>query len=265
MIGARESYHHGTATLKDVRSNHNTSHGATIFTTGNITITNSSFDDNVGNGLRVESSAGTITIKGVTASDNTERGIYNLNPFIKTFTLQHVQANNNGLYGLDLGFSHSTLGTATGAFFADTIYARNNNLNIGSAISGFKVTTNGAITLKNILVESTKNGNGLYLLHYSTTPVVLQNVISRDNDKNGIDIGSRGNVSLTSVKSTGNKGDGARITNWGSDGIGTITITSPASAGTTGANDFSSNDGIGLYLASNKTSPLPTWTSARTV
>lgn len=255
VIGEKNTFHIGAITLRNVKVNENPiSNGATIFATGNIAVSNSSFDDNGGNGLRVESSAGSITLKGITASLNDARGIYNLNAFTKTFTLQHVQANNNGLHGLDLGFSHSTLGTATGAFIADTVYLRNNNTSGTTTppIEGFKLTTNGAVTLKNILIEGTTNGSGLNLLHYSTTPVLLQNVISRGNGKIGLSIGTRGNVSLTSVKSTDNGTDGTRITNWGPDGIGTITITSPASAGTAGANDFSSNDGIGLYLASNK-------------
>ena len=265
VIGDRNSYHHGSAALKDVRANDNASHGATIFTTGNISVINSSFDDNAGNGLRVESSAGTITIKGVTASRNADRGIYNLNPFTKTFTLQHVQANDNGLHGLDLGFSHSTSGTATGAFIADTVYLRNNNTSGTTTppIEGFKLTTYGAVTLKNILIEGTTNGSGLNLLHYSTTPVVLQNVISHGNGNIGLSIGTRGNVSLTSVKSTGNGTDGVKITNWGPDGIGTITITSPASAGISGANDFSDNGGYGLFLASNKNITLSNLDASR--
>ena len=253
VIGERFTPHPGTATLKDVRVNGNTSHGATIFTTGNISVTNSSFDDNGGDGLRVESSAGTMTLKGVSASRNGERGIYNLNTFTKTFTLQHVQANDNGLYGVDVGLSNINFGTASGAFIADTVYAQNNHASMTTIvdIKGFKVTTYGAITLKNILVENTYNGFGLVLIHDSATPIVLQNVVSRGNGKNGIDIGTNGNVSLTSVKSTNNGADGIKVTNHGPGDKGTITITSPASAGSAGANDFSNNGGMGLDLRSN--------------
>jgi len=253
VIGTDSNFHQGAATLKDVRVNGNTSHGATIFTTGNISVTNSSFDDNGGDGLRVESNAGTITLKGISASRNDARGIYNVNfGFSKTFTLQHVQVNDNGLYAVDVGKN-----TATGAFIADMVYAQNNNTSLYTgAIMGFKVTTNGAITLKNILVESTANGDGIALIHNSATPIVLQNVVSRFNDKTGIVIGTDGNVSLTSVKSTNNGADGIKVTNYGPGDKGTITITSPASAGSAGANEFSNNVGNGLDLRSNNTITL---------
>jgi hypothetical protein len=249
VIGEQSKFHTGAAMLKDVRSNENSSHGATLFATGNINVSNSSFDGNGGNGLRVESIAGTITLKGVTASRNTQRGIYNVNiGFTKTFTLQHIQVNDNGLHGVDVGKN-----TATGAFIADTVYALNNNTSGTTTppIEAFKLTTNGAVTLKNVFIDNTANGDGLNLIHSSTTPVVLQNFVSRNNGKVGIRISSYGNISLTSVKSTANGTDGLRIRNYGTSATGTIAITSPTTAGAAGANDFSSNGGFGLDLQSD--------------
>ena len=267
IIGVRNTApHQGAVTLKDVQSNGNTADGATIFTTGNISVTNSSFDGNGGDsGLRVESSAGTMTIRGVSASHNDGRGIYNLNTFTKTFTLQHVQANDNGLYGIDVGLAHPSVGAPTGAFTADTVYAQNNHQALTTIvdIKGFKVTTYGAITLKNILVENTANGFGLVLIHDSATPIVLQNVVSRFNGRNGIDIGTKGNVSLTSVKSTNNGENGIKVTNYGPGDTGTITISSPASAGSAGANDFSENGGYGLDLRSNNNITLSNLDASR--
>jgi hypothetical protein len=251
VIGDRNSLHQGSAALKEVKANDNFSHGATIFTTGNITVTNASFDGNGGDGLRVESTGGTITLKGITASRNDARGIYNANiGFSKTFILQHVQVNNNGLHGVDVGYKF-----ATGAFVADNVYVQNNNKNglTTPPIEGFKLTTLGAVILKNVLIEGTKNGDGLNLIHNSFTPVVLQNVVSRDNDKVGLSISSDGNITLTSVKSTENILGGAVIRNDTPGDNGTIIITSPVSAGTAGANDFSNNsNGIGLDVRSNK-------------
>lgn len=247
-IGANGNPHQGNATLTNVKSNDNSTHGAVLFTTGNIIITNSSFDGNGGNGLRVESSAGAITLKGVTSSHNGARGIYNINGFNKTFTLQHIQVNDNRLYGVDAGHS-----AATGAFTADTLYAQRNNLTSGSAISGVKVTTNGAVTLKHVLIENTKAGDGLYLIHWdSAAPILLEDVVSRDNDLAGMRVYSKGNITLASVKSTDNSTIGALLYSNGPDGMGSITLSSKASEGAAGGNDFSDNGGLGLDIRCNK-------------
>jgi len=211
----------GNIVLKNVQSNNNTGRGATLDNStgaGNVTITNSKFNNNGGAAGLTVISKGTITIKDLTANDNTNYGA-NLDndsaTTAKTVTLSGSNTfNANGSVGLFI--------SSVGAITVNNISANNNStgtdLNNALLINGLVPATAG-ITL---------TGTNIF----------------NDNTNAGINILSYGIIKVNNLFANSNDGNGAFLSNSGAT-VGKPGVT------LTGTNEFKYNVFNGLFISTN--------------
>ena len=236
----------GNVVMTRVRSNHNANTGADIdnHLLGNVTITNSAFNnngttDNV-NGLNIWTS-GAVTLNWVSAAHNYENGIY-----VSGFS--SLTVNNailNGYVGDARGWGLNANTPKAAPVMLQNVTASFN------AWAGINVTTLGSISLTAVDAFSNQTGINLNNLNGLGTPVSLNTIRASNNILGGINISSKGAITLTSVIADNNTNAyGASIDNH--EGTGSVTITSLASAGFAGANSFSGNStSYGLSINSN--------------
>jgi hypothetical protein len=223
--------------------------------TGNVTISNSTFNQNgwpyLGGGSTVSGlwvqSAGNISLDKVTALNNTYRGIDLDNTYVpigsKTISLKNITSNlnwydgvylkskgavtinhlvssNNGEYGLYLDNSYGTTGGVT---ISSTL---GNNL-VSYNSYGIVVYSKGTVSINGL--EATNTGpfsTGLVI--YSSTltgSVSISNIKVNDGGAGGIVISSRNNITLNNVEASGNLGGyGAFLSNYLAGSGKSITI-----------------------------------------
>ena len=247
--------HKGSINVKQVKSSGNrfSNYFNNTAGTGNITITQSAFDNN-------NPAAGVTNAHGLYLLTN------------GTITLDGVSASNNNGSGvrIDLG----------GALTIKNSVFNNNYATPDATYSGYGVYgyVSKAITISQVIANDNEQ-DGLYL----STPltVTLTNVTTIGNDKNGVRIDAsngfgavkvsysafnynsnnglliyaKGPVTLTSVFALLNSFSGVYVENclWNGSacaGTGTVTVTSLASKGEEFANAFLSNTLNGLYITS---------------
>lgn len=175
----------GNIVLKNVQSNNNTGRGATLDNsggTGNVTITNSKFNNNGGSAGLTIISKGTITIKDLTANDNTSYGV-NLDndsaTTAKTVTLSGSNTfNANGSVGLFI--------SSVGAITVNNISANNNStgadINNALLINGLVPATAG-ITLTGTNIFNDNTNGGINILSFGL--IKVNNLFANSNDSNG--------------------------------------------------------------------------------
>ena len=231
----------GAITLDNVSVNGTTANsagfgeGAELYSTGDVNITDSEFDDNQGNGLQT-TSAGAITLTNVSASNNTLTGAY-LDSCLYGFSTSGLcdgagsisvttgVFNGNGFDGL---FTDSG-----GATTFDNIQASNNGLN-GAYVTGADADGTGDVLIQNSTFSSNGNGTGLDVL--SDGNITLSNIVAQlnnfgaildttlgngavniniadfsSNDWTGLHTESGGNIALVSVAASNNGANGAYL------------------------------------------------------
>ncbi|MFN8410904.1 MAG: hypothetical protein U0Z26_00815 [Anaerolineales bacterium] len=209
--------------LTNVQTNNNTTGGGAYLHNdiasgvGNVTVTNSQFKGNHGNGLNVTSN-GTITLKDVTASNNT--------------------------HGYGAILDNHTIGVAKTVTLTGTNTFDNNGTATGS--DGLNIQSFGQITLNNILASnngSGANGYGAQLKNdFGTAGVTLTGTnIFGDNKSTGLYILTKGAINLANVYSNSNNGLGAQLDN----SAGTTQVVN-----LTGTNEFKYNGSVGLSVSS---------------
>ena len=246
------SEHAGAVSLEGVNVSNNSQSGGLIDTSiGSypITIKNSAFNHNgwpdttyPNSGLTVWSNS-TITIDGISANANNGNGInvwdYGTlslkNAFLST---NNSSVNNNGyaLWG-------STDGT--GSAYLENVYAYGNDY--GLYLQG------GSLNARYLEVINTAEGNGLFF--YSTVGSSrVEYGQFHNNNLYGLYIENKGAIYLNSVQSSYNGGAGAFLDNYGLyggfSGLGSVTITSPATGGWQLANGFFNNGDSGVTIHS---------------
>ncbi len=253
------AYTKGNITLTNVQSNHNwgvsptvQASGAVLVNesgTGNISISKSSFNDNVGYGLLLRTN-GNVTLNGVTANKNDlyrciDRHLANPAKVVaisgmSTFydngdsglevyatgaiTLTNVDAAGNGYYGAYLNNTYGTLpanvsllGTLTNwiNWFGD------------NDEEGLYVLTNGAVVV-NKLDASNNESNGVYINNSTATlpaNVTINTGWYNSNDGAGLVLRTKGTVLINSLTANYNTGGvGASINN-DDDTSGTKSVT----------------------------------------
>ena len=239
---------------------------------GNVTVTNSTFNNNEGFGL-VILSHGTVTLKNIYAYSNGFDGLYVNNndtnaatagkPVTLTngnfsdngqaglaivsegaITVSNITADLNGSYGAKL--DNLTLTTATAApVYVNGVNSFNGNTG-GPAYAGLYVESKGLIKIS----STTANGNGgsgVWLTNWLSTPfssgVTISGFVNTNgNGSVGLEIYSTGLITATNLTANNNNFDGAIILNTES--------TTPKSVLITGTNTFNNNGGRGLFIQS---------------
>lgn len=230
----------GAITLDNVSVNGTASNGAygegaELYSTGDVNISDSEFDDNQGNGLQV-TSTGNITLTNVSAVYNTLTGAYldsclyeNSTPGLcdgaGSVSVTNSVFNNNSSNGLTID--------AGGAIVLNSVQANYNGLN-GAYITGADADGTGNILVQNSTFSSNGNGTGLDV--YSDGNIALSNVIAQlnnfgaildttpgngsvivnlsdfsSNDWTGLHAESGDNIALTSVVASNNGANGAYL------------------------------------------------------
>ena len=234
----------GNVVMTNVRSSDNFNTGARIDNTlgGNVTITNSAFDDNgIGSasltqGLRI-STNGIVTINGLSASRNR-------NTQVDISGFSNLSIRNAVINGPDNGNGLYLYSPKAAPVVVNNLSANHN------AWYGIYINTAGSITFT--AVDALYNQTGINIDNDSGPGTVTLNTVrASDNSLDGISISSKGSITLTSVTADNNAtGFGANLDN--STGSGSVTVTSPAASGFAGANSFSGNSTkAGLFIGTN--------------
>jgi hypothetical protein len=201
--------------LHNVTLQNNNGNGATLDNTagnGNVTVDGTNtFNNNAGNGLQVDSK-GLISLNNLSADNNSVDGV--------------ALRNNSGSGDVSLTGTNEF---SNNSFYGLVIYASHN-----ISLSGVTADVNG--------------DTGAYLDNtYATGHDVTVDSSSFSNNINldGLDILSKGNISLSSVTADGNGGSGALLVNTYATGYDVM--VDPSS--------FSNNhaDGLDVYSAGNIT------------
>jgi len=190
-----------------------------------VTVTNSNFNQNNGNGLHIIS-AGAIVLNKVTASDNTNgaygASLYNdtinlgqtYSPITiinskfnnndddgvdaqtrKALTITSVTASGNGEYGLflrnDSGDGSPVLVNGSNHFLANAsegIYIRSTGIVTASGIESGRNNSDGIYieTVKQVTLSNTWVYNNAYGIYISSAPVSIVNITSMANTDSGL-------------------------------------------------------------------------------
>jgi hypothetical protein len=246
--GGVYTQHLGNVTLNNVISNGNSGSGAEIYSTGTTTILNSAFNFNGADGLTMRVLTGKTTLKGITAIGNQDSNVMILryqNALVITDAVFNDAQNGSGLYAVS-----TNSGTAT----INSVIANTNDA------YGIYLRTNGSVTLTNIEASGNLNASGVFIYHPLGSSLVqiktsqfMNNGLASSGS--GLEIYTKGPVSINSINAGGNDGDGLYLDNcleaFGAcTGIGNVTITSPAGARWMDANNFINNGGDGVELHS---------------
>jgi hypothetical protein len=260
----------GAIKLKNVRAEGNDSRGAYLDNTDSpnagVEVTNSSFNFNTVlwknyAGLDIRTN-GPITIDGVSSSNNRGHGLYIEGASAVTIK-NSVFSNNTDEDNLDQwGWGILTEIHRATPVTLDHVYA-NGNENYGIDIS-----VGGRITLANVIASSNGEG-GAYLDNcgYDSgtglcnnpdfSPVTVKDSYFEQNaGDDGLHIRSKAQVTLTSIHAYQNIGDGVYVNNCNlyagaCQGTGGVTVSSILSQGLGGVNYFGWNSGgDGLYIYS---------------
>ena len=195
------------------KNNKNYGEGAELYSTGDIDITDSEFDDNWGNGL-LATSTGNITLTNVSA-------VY------------------NGLTGAELDSclydTNTGLCDGTGTVSTATSVFTNNGRH------GLSVDSGGTVVLNT--VQANDNGlSGAYITAADADGtgdvLVLNSTFSSNSNGTGLDAFSDGNITLSNVVAQLNKAGAILDTTSGNGSVGVLT------------GNFSSNDWTGLHVES---------------
>jgi hypothetical protein len=257
----------GTITISNLSADGNsTGYGASLnnaWSTSpkNITLTGTnSFSDNYLIGL-YGTSLGAIALSNVTANNNqTQYGGYLvasgslIMSGINTF-------NNNGLHGLyaqsngaisltsldaENNGSYGAILSNTGASTPQSVKLTGTNKFDGNSNDGLVVTSNGAITLNNAEASSNHLDGVQLINNTSAAPQAITvsgtlNVFSNNSGGYGLNIQTKGAVTIANLTASGNHSDGAHINNQ-------VTTASPQNVTLTGSNTLSNNGDSGLYI-----------------
>lgn len=258
----------GAFSLDNVTSSNNFFDGAYLdasFGSGDITITNSTFDNNdrTGGGdlygLDAYTYDGDISLDNVTVTNSAVDGAYldsysgnisvtNGSDFSSNggaglvtmsegdVTVDNITADNNGSYGAYLDSSYGTGNiTVTNSSFT------------GNGEVGLKAATGqGNILVDNVMVDgSGVSSLGAWLKTYDGGDLVVQNSSFQNNSDAGLVAVSSGTATLTNVTASNNGGNGAEVySTWAYACFGPKGIPVTVDGGT-----FQNNGGYGLFVA----------------
>lgn len=233
-----------TVTIKNSQAWENTYSGIEISSKGSITLTNCAAYDNGDIGLDIDntSGSGNVVVSATTIKDFSGNTNYAIEITSKgSIIVNHVDGSDT-LWGTTI--YNQTASSAKPLTVSDGIFSNTTNT------TGLRVHSLGLITLRNITAENNAS-YGVYADNSTAiTPqaVVINKIHLIDNDGDGIEIYSDGNVTINNLTSNSNGGMGLYIitchyTGSACTGIGSVTL-----GGTW--NEINGNGNSGLYISS---------------
>jgi putative surface-exposed virulence protein len=248
--------YYGVSLLAKVTLLDNAAPGMEIYTRGNVALANVTANGNgissgYGSGVYVDSctwdgglgaclGTGNVTLTGVnTFNGNDDIG---LNIYAGgTFTSSAITANDNGTGGAFISNS---------SVQAKTVILNGTNIFTGNDNTGLYIVSAGAVTVNSVTSGYNGNGSsgdGVYIQNTGATlePGVTLTGTSKfiDNDDYGLDIITKGAITLNNITASLNDNGGAVLQN-------NFGVTNDVKL--TGVNEFSYNTGsYGLYILTN--------------
>ncbi len=229
---------------------YNGADGLEIYASGKISLNNLTASGNAGFGARIDNTAAAsgadVLLSGASAfHDNASNGL-----FVRSFgaiTAANLAAHRNGgtTYGYGASLDNRGAPSARGITLTGTnIFQENWTGNV-------YVQSDGAITASNLTATGSRAGDGgSFANEFAATPqkITLSGVNTfSGNWMNGLEIASRGIISVSSLSSSENGrsgagGHGAYLHNDALDAVSGITLT--------GASQFNDNLEYGLFVQS---------------
>jgi putative surface-exposed virulence protein len=225
-------------------------YGLLIYSTGAVTLTNLTANNNSYAGVRILNdfnslAPANVTITGINLfNDNGDHGLQ-IDAY-GTVLLNNVTANDNGNPGTAYG---AYIRNDGGSMARPVTLNGINNFN-GNESGGLSIESLGAITVSKITANGTTAGDGAILdnnANVFTVPLtILGYGVFNNNSGVGFSIDSNGMITLANLTANNNGGDGAHINNYkipaASAGVN-VTLT--------GVNIFSGNGSEGLTVYSD--------------
>jgi hypothetical protein len=188
---------------------------------GDVTVTNSDFSGNTGQGLIVHS-GGQVEIKDSTANNNSANGILanGHSTAGSSLTIKNTTASDNTLDGInasnyqgDVKLSDTTTDNNRDGILVDTTYGNVSGTNITANLNsadGVDIdNTNGSVYLGNVTAsDNTDNGVEVY---NADGGAVLKCVTAANNGGDGVYVGATDNVTVKCSTITDNTDDGVDI------------------------------------------------------
>jgi len=221
--------------------------------TGGVTIKDSNLVDK---NITVSNVTGALALSNLDIRNAAGYGI-SVSSHKGNITLANVKSSNNLTFGADINNNSGAPGNVTitnCAFDHNNGGAGDTGLNINTSgvvtINGLSASYNGEygllvqyfsnLSLKNAVLMWNDTGYGGYIFTHKAAPVLLENVISRNNGNPGLYIGSAGSVTLRSVDAHTNYIYGICID--ATTGAGAVSLTNIRVGGTI--------SGPGLFVVS---------------
>jgi hypothetical protein len=259
----------GVITLNNITANGNLLNGAYIYNASSatpkaVTIKGvNNFNDNGYNGINI-SSSGAITMSNFTANNNTVSGVSIDNainpatPFNVTITGNNI-FNNNDYGGLEIfTYGAVVLNNITAnnnqSVFGYGVYIDNNNGSLARPVTingtnrmnsnvgtGLRIDSLGAIKINNLMASYNMNGSGALLdnndIATISQPVTITGYgIFNENLDMGLVVNTNGNVVFANISANLNGNGGANIY-----AVNNATSASLANVSLTGINTFNGN------------------------
>lgn len=199
----------------------NTDFGAVVLTLGNIQIVDSTFNDNIREGLRAES-AGDITLSDIQVSNNSSGAYLDNTHGVGDINVTGTNTFNNNTDGVGNGYG--LIGYSSGEINLNNITA-SNNAQFGAFLESNSGSGNIVFTGNN-----SYNNNGWGGINaVSGGDILLENVTATNNNGSGLGLGTNtGDITITCGLINGNIGDGI-----GADLTGTLTLNGVTFSGNT--------------------------------
>lgn len=225
----------------------NDSYGIYIEIPGEITLGGIKASENGNTGVYLTNTSSTkfsdVTLINVTASGNSNDGVNIIT--LGDVMLKGVQTDENTNYGINV---NNAAASSSGNVTAMPYTTGGEGLkSSGNGKQGLVINTNGNISLASIEISSngTSGTIGAYLDNQgggTAKSIVLKDATFDDNNKDGVVILSKGQITWTGGSASGNdSGTGATISNTSASIARTITISSV---------DFDENTTTGLSVTS---------------
>jgi hypothetical protein len=233
-----------TVQLSNMDVNNNVLYGIDINAVSNITLDNVRVVDNKSYGINLDNSVGkgTVTVRATNGQEIRNNSGYGLWVISKgNITLTNIEIHDNGSFGAWLDNSTGTTGTVT---INSTMY-RNWGHN---GDYGLQIDSPGAVIVSLVdAYENTTYGADINNTYAAGTLMpavtITYSWFNNNHGGYGLNVDSKGNISLTDVDAHDNNGYGADLNNL--LGTGTVTMTGPSDDD---RNEFSNNADYGLNI-----------------
>jgi hypothetical protein len=241
QIGENGNPWGGNITINNIFINGTSDTGLMVFTDGDITLNavDSQNNTGIGNGARLENDSGNgnVTVQNSSFNNNADQGLRVLSN--GNITLIDVVTQNNATRGAAL---NNTTGSGN-INISNTTFS-------GNANRGIDAFSNGNITLTNVIAQgNTETGvrldncraDGVTGICTGSGHISVDSSLLTDNGERGLVVDTAGNITLLGVIAVNNLGSGAQLHN-DFTGSGIISVSSST---------FSNNGVDGLEAYSN--------------